>query len=313
MSILVSGATGFIGHSLVPALREAGYVVHQLTRYRAGRWDGYDLHALYFADLRDGDSLRKVVQMVRPEAVVHLAAQSAVSYSFQNPADVNATNYMGTIALAEACREAGVGHFVFASTSEVYGDQGENVPTREDAPLKATSPYAQSKINAEGYLQLMWDLHRFPVTIMRPHNSFGRALVDNRHFVVERAILGALQEGRIHLHDPRPRRDFLWRQDHVNGYLAALEKRPLGEAINLCTGKSWTIAEMAEVVAGTVAMETGREVCVDFAHAPDRPLDIPVLHGDNSKASELLGWYPRYSLEAGIAQAVREWRQRLSV
>lgn len=297
----------------MPALRERGHEVHQMVRYRSGRWDGYDPHNLHFADLRDRDSITEAMVRVNPQVVVHLAAISAVSFSFTNPVEVSDVNYVGTINLWKAAAAQGsLEHFIHASTSEVYGSQ-MTCPIGEGAVLCGLSPYAVSKIAAEEFLRMEISLHKAPITVMRPFNSYGRALVDNRHFVVERAIVGALQDGRVHLHDPRPRRDFMFRDDHVAGYVAVVEKRPLREVINLSTGRCWSIAEMAEVVAGTVTQQTGREVSVDFLQVPDRPLDMDILHGDNTRAGELLGWYPKYSLEAGIAQAVKEWRQRLSL
>ncbi len=306
MKILVTGATGFIGFSLVKRLAEEKHDVHQLVRYRAGRWDGYNPKNLNFADLRDFENVKRVLLAVRPEVVIHLAAVSAVSFSFQNPKEVMDVNNQGTINMALASMEAGVQHFIYASSSEVYG-KATVFPTPEDSPLGATSPYAQSKINAENYLRFMWDLYKFPVTIMRPFNSYGRANVDNRHFVVERAIVGALQDKVINLHDPRPWRDFMFREDHVNAYVACVEKRPIGETVNICTGNCWTIKQMADEVAKQIG-----DVKVEFAQTPDRPLDIMTLHGDNSKAQRVLGWKPKYGLSLGITIAINEWMNRLN-
>lgn len=255
--------------------------------------------------------MRKAVQTVKPEAIIHLGATTAVSFSFLNPADVMHVNAVGTVHLAEAAREFEVEQMLMASTSEYYGIQKE-FPIKEDAVPNATSPYAVSKIAAENYLWLIHKLYNFPVTIMRPYNSFGRALVANKHYAVERAITGALENGVINLHNPKPVREFIFRDDHVEGYISALgNKKAIGEAFNLCYGVGWTIEEMASKVAEIVERKNGKPVKVEFLREPDRPLDIPVLWGDPTKAKNVLGWKPKYNLETGLEKAIDEWRQVL--
>ena len=240
-----------------------------------------------------------------------------MSFSFVNPLDVANTIHLGTIALAEAARQCdNLQLFIFASSSEVYG-RATVFPTPETSPLGATSPYAVAKIAAEEQLRVMGQSYGFPFLIIRPFNTFGRALVGSQHFVVERAIVQALLEGHIRLHDPRPHRAFIFRSDHVQGYLQAIARHRqgtllAGETINLASGVCYSIAEMAQMVAQPVGRVSGREVTVEFSQVPDRPLDIPRLQGDGRKARELLGWTPQYSLEDGLAKAVEEWASLLN-
>ena len=316
MRILVTGASGFIGNALIPMLEARGHEVHKMLRYvSGGRYDSYERNPLsHFADLRDRETVRLVVKEVKPEVIIHLAAEAAVSYSFRNPIDVLETNFMGTVNLGEAAREQGIEHYILASSSEVYG-KAEVFPVAEDTILRGTSPYAVSKIAAEHYLWLLWDLYRFPVTVLRPFNSYGRALVGNRHYVVERAITQALTEGHIHLHDPRPARDFLFREDHARAYVHVVENREkaLGQAINIGTGQSWTIAEMADAVASRARLYRDGPVGVSFSEVSDRPLDIPCLQGSNARARELLGWEPKWGFEEGLYKAIHEWADYLKI
>lgn len=314
MKILLTGATGFIGSCLLPMLVEGGHQVVQLVRYTAGgRYRFYDRKDVVFADLRDRETVADVVHRVAPQAIIHLAAPSAVSFSFINPSDVVSNIVLGTISLAEAARQVqGLELFIHASSSEVYGSTMVH-PTPETATLGATSPYAVAKIAAEEYLRVLHRSYGFPVLIMRPFNTYGRALVGNSHFVVERAITQALTQGRIQLHDPRPLREFIFRNDHVQGYVLAVAAyqrgvRLAGEAINLALGQAYSISEMSHRVAEIVTAVTGRPIEVDFKAFPDRPMDIPILLGDGSKARELLGWQPQFDLNAGLRQAVEEWQ-----
>jgi len=316
MKILMTGSTGFIGSSLLPMLKREGHEVCELVRYvSGGRYNYYDKENRYFADLRDRDAMRNAVRDCSPEVIINLAAQTAVSFSFINPIDVQETNFVAVAGLAEAAREVGVKQFIHASTSEVYG-KATQFPVVETEPLEATSPYAIAKVAAEKYLWLMHEIYSFPITIIRPFNTYGRALggVRNKHYVIEKAICQALEEHHIRLHNPNPKRDLLFREDHCRGYLQTVgNENSIGEAINLCSGICWSIRELAELIAEIVNKESGGGVEVSFDEVPDRPKDIDVLHGSNEKAKKLLNWEPKYSLKEGLLQAVREWKEVLEV
>ncbi len=135
--------------------------------------------------------MKCAIREVQPEVVFHLASISPVSYSYDHPNEVLDTNLTGTVNLAEAClREVPhFKHFLFASTSETFGNGP--VPKREDTPQAPNSPYSVSKHAAEKYVLYMWDAYKFPVTVLRPFNTYGRR--DNTHFLVERMLVQMLQ------------------------------------------------------------------------------------------------------------------------
>jgi nucleoside-diphosphate-sugar epimerase len=311
--ILLTGGTGFIGSDLLPRLRSAGHDVYLIIRYvSGGRYNFYDREKTVIADLRDGDAVRKAVLDVKPEVIIHLAAQTAVSYSFINPSDVFHTNTIGTVNLAAAALECNtIKQFIHASSSEVYGIQTD-FPIKETAQPNPTSPYAVSKIACEGYLHLLEKMYGFPVTIMRPFNTFGRAIVKNRHYVVERAFTGAIEDGVISLHNGSPIREFVFREDHALAYMCALgNEKAIGETFNICYGTAHTIKGMVNVVADVVGGRLGKKIEVNFKGTPDRPLDIPNLTGDPTKTKTVLGWQPQYNLRSGIEKAVDEWIEAL--
>jgi len=286
-----------------------------MVRYvSGGRWDFYGGVRVIFADLRDSDGVRSGILQAKPDIVINLAAQSAVSYSFSHADEVNETCYMGAMRVANAAREAGA-WLIQASSSEVYGRGPYEAAVTEDQLIGGTSPYAAAKVGAEEYLQVLKKTYGMPVTIMRPFNTIGRAPIRNNHFVVERAIFQALQHGRIELHDPRPHRDFLFREDHVTAYLAVIAAgaNAQGKVYNFCTGENWSIQRMAHWVAADSGDWTGKPVAVVFSAVPDRPLDIPTLHGSSERAREDLGWKPRFTIQEGISKALEEWAKVLEV
>ena len=312
MRILLTGASGFIGSTLAERLDESGHDVYGLYRYVSdGRYDYYQLERKLVADLRDEVAIDDIVKRIEPDVVIHLGAITPVSYSFIHPVEVTEVDYIGTVNIANAALEYGVEQFIFASTSEVYGTQTQ-LPTPEDVRLHPDSPYAVAKAAAEEYLRQLDTVHEFNYTIIRPFNTFGRANVRKRYFVVERAITQALETGKINLYNSKPKRVFMFRDDHVDGYVKAIgNKKAYKQIINLSTDECYSIAEMTEVVADVIEEKLGKRPSISFDERPDRPYEIPVLWGTNDKAKKLLGWEPKYDLRSGIKKAVEEWMKVL--
>lgn len=163
-----------------------------------------------------------------------------------------------------------------------------------------------SKLAAEKYLLYLYQAYGFPVTIMRPFNTYGRK--SNTHFVVEKMIVQMLQGKTVRMGDPTPIRDFLYIEDHVNAYLSSLDNpKAVGQIFNFCTGRGVSIRELAEIIAKLVGFEGE----ILWHTIPERPLDIKVLVGDYSKAKQILGWEPKYRLEDGLRLTINYWKNKL--
>ena len=308
--VLVTGVTGFVGGHLVPRLVERGLDVYSLERYVTGRYvlgQQRDVKTV-FGDLRDYFVVKRMIREVRPEIVIHLAAISAVAYSYDHPHEMIETNLLGTVNLAEACLRE-VPHFkqfLFASTSETYGN-GPN-PKTEETPQNPNSPYAVSKVACDKYLVYMHDAHGFPVTILRNFNTYGRK--DNPHFVVERTITQMLQGKTVRLGDPTPIRDFEYIDDHVNSYLTCLgNPKAEGAVFNFCTGRGVSIKQLVDLISKLCDYKGE----IFWGTIPARPLDIRELVGDYSKAKRLLGWEPKFTLEKGLQLTIDFWKDELGV
>lgn len=307
--VLLTGATGFIGKELVKSLLEKGYEVHVLERYVTGRY-GLDKSAepiLHYANLADFPAVKNIVKEVQPDYCIHLAAVSAVSFSYDHYIEEGEVNFLGTVNLAEACYRS-VPHFkqfIFAGTSEEYGmalkDTNEKIT--EETALYPNSPYAVAKVACDLYLRYMYDAYGFPFTVLRPFNSYGRK--DNNHFFIERTISQMLSADKVHLGDPETVRDWLYVDDHVDGYLKALgNPKAIGQVIQLCTGKYYTTEDTAKLIAKLVNFK-GEIV---WHSTPKRPLDAKILVGDNTKAKSLLGWEPKHTFEAGLEKTIEYWK-----
>lgn len=307
MKVLVTGGSGFIGSNLTPKLVESGHEVYSLERYVTGRYVLGTKTTTFFGDVRDSFTIRKLIRKIQPDAVIHLASISPVAYSYDHPQEVFGVNALGTINLAESClREIPhFKHFLFAGTSEEYGIQ-QRLPIREDAKLKPNSPYAVSKVAADKYLQYMYKAYDFPVTVLKPFNTYGRK--KNAHFVVERTIVQMLQGKTVRLGDPTPTRDFMYVDDHVSAYLTCLDNpKAIGDVFNFCTGSEVSIKQLIELISRLIGFEGE----IQWNTIPARPLDIQRLVGNHDKATRVLGWCPEYSLKEGLKKTIDFWRGKL--
>ena len=176
--VLLTGATGFVGKELAVKLLEKKYDVHTLERYVTGRYNfgGKSDVTNHHGSLTDYPAIKHIISDVQPDFVIHLAAISPVSFSYDHYMEVTEANYLGTINLAEACyREVkNFKQFIFAGTSEEYGMYLQSTKDKlsEDSPLLPNSPYAIAKVAADIYLRYMHQAYGFPTTVMRPYNTF---------------------------------------------------------------------------------------------------------------------------------------------
>ena len=311
MRILVTGATGFVGSRLLECLAEMGeHDLYALQRYVTGRYVLGADHGVkvVFCDLRDQFAVRHAVCEVQPEIVVHLASISPVAYSFDHPNEVLDTNLTGTVNLAESCLHEvpHFKHFLFASTSETFGNGP--LPKREDTPQAPNSPYSVSKHAAEKYVLYMWDAYKFPMTVLRPFNTYGRR--DNTHFLVERMLVQMLRGDVVKLGDPTPERDLLYIDDHVDAYLTCFAKPQvsIGQVFNFCTGEKLAVQALADKMRAI----TGFRGQVLWDTIPRRPLDTQDLYGDSTKAKSVLGWEAKVSLDEGLRRTTDFWRKKLA-
>jgi GDP-4-dehydro-6-deoxy-D-mannose reductase len=321
MRVLITGGTGFVGSHLAAALAgsknqpgskdQPGCEIQlfTLSRQRAeGRLPGALAQVQQvFCDLRDPSAVRQVLKQVQPDAIIHLASISPVAYSYDHPNEVFEVNLLGAINLAESCRNElpALRHFLFASTSETYG-LGP-LPKKEDTPQNPSSPYGLSKFAAERYLLYLRDAYTFPLTILRPFNTYGRK--DTASFVVERIISQMLQQDTIRLGDPAVVRDWLHIDDHVEAYRSCLgNERAIGQILNFCTGRGASVAELVDLLSAMI----GFRGAVEWHTLPKRPLDVPMIVGDAAKAASSLPWQPRIGLEHGLQMAVDYWRKKMA-
>ncbi|MER5885588.1 SDR family NAD(P)-dependent oxidoreductase [Streptomyces sp. NPDC001941] len=302
-TVLVTGAEGFIGSTLVDLLVERGAKVRAFVHYKPYAEKGFLAHHLggdvemLAGDVRDPGRVMDAVEGC--DTVFHLAALIGIPYSYDSPGAYVQTNVNGTENVAEACRRHGVRRMVHTSTSEVYGT-ALTVPISEEHPLQPQSPYSASKIGADMMALSHWHAFELPVTVVRPFNTYGprqsaRAVIPT--------ILAQLHSGarQVKLGSLTPTRDFTYVTDTAHGFLElAASDAALGRAVNLGTGREISVGDLAHRLIEASGRDA--EVVVDPARLRPAGSEVERLLSDNSLARELSGWTPRVELADGLKQ-----------
>ncbi|MGG8410037.1 GDP-mannose 4,6-dehydratase [Streptomyces sp. 12297] len=305
-TVLVTGAEGFIGSTLVDLLVARGANVRAFVHYKPyaekghlARYLGPDSPdspvEMLAGDIRDAGRVLDAVQGC--DTVFHLAALIGIPYSYESPGAYVQTNVTGTENIAEACRRHAVRRLVHTSTSEVYGT-ALTAPISESHPLQPQSPYSASKIGADMMALSFHHAFELPVTVVRPFNTYGprqsaRAVIPT--------ILAQLHAGatEIRLGSLTPTRDFTYVTDTAEGFLAVAEcDRALGEVVNLGTGREISIGDLAEALVAA----SGRDarVVVDPGRLRPAGSEVERLLSDNTRARSWAGWEPVVSLPEGL-------------
>jgi len=296
MKVIVSGGAGFIGSHLVDALIDRGIEVHIIDNLLSGRKENINPQAqLHVADICSEEA-SKVIMNIRPDAFYHLAAQADVGKSVQYPKYDGNINIIGTLNVLEACRRAKVGKFIFASTSAVYGNLNNEIISEEEIAVPA-SFYGLSKLTAESYIRLFYELYRQSYTILRYANVYGPRQLPKGEGGVVSVFLDRLQKGGpINVHgDGQQTRDFIYVKDIVAANIAALE---LGdqETIQVSTSQKTSINDILSLLTEIHGISIQREFT-----AP-REGDIKHSCLCNEKARNLLNWNPSYTIENGLRE-----------
>lgn len=308
--ILVTGAAGFIGSTLVDRLLAEGrevvgydsfdpfYPEEQKLRNleSANRSSSFRLER---GDIRDADRVRRLFAEGRFGAVVHLAALAGVRPSLERPAVYADVNVHGTSLVLEAIAEHGVPKLVFASSSSVYGER-EDGPFRETDPVeRPISPYAATKRAGELIAHSFHHAHGTSITCARIFTAYGprqRPDLAIRKFA-DRMLRG---EALPIYGDGESLRDFTFVTDLIDGLVAALD-RDLGFAIlNFGAGRQVSVLEIVKL------LEQALQETAELDWQPAQTGDVRRTWADISAAREALGYAPRTSIEAGIERFV-DW------
>lgn len=319
--LLVTGGAGFIGSAVVRLAIARGYTIINLDALTyAACLDNLaavaDHPAYHFveADLRDRAALDAALDRYRPDAIMHLAAESHVDRSIDGPGTFIETNIVGTYNLLEAARAywhaAGQPEgfrFHHVSTDEVYGSLGATGQFTEHTPYDPRSPYAASKAASDHLVSAWHESYGLPVVLSNCSNNYGPHQFPEKLIPV--IILSALAGRPIPVYGAGDNvRDWLFVDDHANALLRVLEQGELGRSYNIGGENE---AQNIEIVHKICAMLDARRPAARpyadlITHVTDRPGHDRRYAIDPTRIREELGWRPSVTLDEGLAATV-DW------
>jgi UDP-glucose-4-epimerase GalE len=320
--ILVTGGAGYIGSHTVKALKLAGFTPVIFDNFSTGHRSFVRDTLLFEGDLRNPADLEAALAKYPIDGVLHFAGKALVAESHEDPAAYYETNVVGGMNLLCALKVRGVRILIFSSTCATYGIP-DTVPIREDHPQKPISPYGETKLAFER--ALLWfheayglsflSLRYFNAAGADPDGEFGEDHSPESHLIPIALDVAAKRRPVLKIFGtdyPTPDgtclRDYIHVTDlaqaHVAGLQQLIKQRVSSQALNLGTGRGFSVRQVIE----TVRRITGRAIHVE--ETPRRVGDPPHLVADPQRAGELLGWKPVLSDLDTIVSTAWQWHSK---
>ena len=272
-SILITGATGFLGRHVVRDLLRRGFKVEAKSRA-----DG---------DVCDVETWKK---FPATDCVIHLAGSTFVPDSWDDPSKFLQNNTSGTSLALDFCRNHKA-KFVFFSTY-MYSREAV-MPVSEDSKLRPSNPYSLSKFFGENLCKFYSEHFGVKAVIFRPFNVYG--LGQSEKFLIPSIIRQARLSDIIEVQDTKPSRDYVYIEDLLAALNCAISTDIELEVVNIGTGRSYSVLELIE----TLGIVSNRKYKIRSAMI-ERQSEIMHTQADNSRAREILNWEPQWSLKSGL-------------
>ena len=315
--ILITGGCGFIGTSLIAALLRKNLNIHfrvldnlvtgskedlaEVASFYESFAGGFNLRSglveFVEGDIRDANLLQECA--VGMDCIVHLAANTGVGPSVEDPRLDMDSNVVGTFNALEAARINKVKRFVFASSGAPAGEV--EPPIHEELPPHPVSPYGASKLAGEGYCSAYYRTFGIDTVCLRFGNVYGPRS-KKKSSVVAKFIRQALSgESCVIYGDGTQTRDFLYIDDLVDAVILAIEMPVGGEVFQIATGMERTVGEVANMIAEALGKQ-GIKMQIEY----DSPRlgDVKRNYSDTSKAARMLGWKTEIEVSNGIEQTL---------
>jgi dTDP-glucose 4,6-dehydratase len=332
MKILVTGGAGFIGSAVVRLAVQRGFDVVNLDAltYAANLSNVAPVsdsprYSFEHADIRDRAALDRILTQHRPDAVMHLAAESHVDRSIDGPGEFVETNVIGTFNMLEAARAYWLREgrpqtfrFHHISTDEVFGSLGETGQFTEDTPYDPRSPYSASKAGSDHLVRAWHETYGLPVVLTNCSNNYGPYHFPEK--LVPVVILRALAGETIPVYgDGGNVRDWLYVEDHADALLLVLAKGKIGRSYNIGGENEATNIDLVRTICAHMdeLHPTGAAHDRLISFVPDRPGHDRRYAIDPTRIRDELGWRPSVTVDEGLRRTVawyldnRDWWQPL--
>ena len=300
MKALITGGAGFIGSHLADFLIDLNFEIIVIDNLSIGRHNNIahlvenSKFTFIQGDICNLDLIEPTFKDV--DWVFHLAALADIVPSIENPTEYFKSNVNGTFNVLQACRKYKVKRIIYAGSSSCYGIPDE-YPTKETADIQPQYPYALTKNIAEQLVMHWSQLYNLPAVSLRFFNVYGpRARTSGTYGAVFGVFLAQKLANKPYtvVGDGTQTRDFTYVSDIVSAIIAAAETDLSGEIINIGSNNTYSINRLVELLEGEVI------------YIPKRPGEPDCTWADISKATKLLNWEPKISLEDGVKILVND-------
>jgi GDP-4-dehydro-6-deoxy-D-mannose reductase len=318
--VLITGVSGFVGSHLLDLLasKEAIYELYGIVRERSPLENirhNLDSIKLINCDLINQSTVLNVVKEIEPDQIYHLAGESSVKLSWCGALSMVNNNIIATLNILEALRTENrrETRVLLACSSEEYGLVSEDdIPIKEETPLRPASPYGVSKAAVDMFGFQYYRSYGLKVIRVRAFNHTGPrrapiyALSDFAKQIAETEK--GIRERKVHVGNLSATRDYTDVRDVVRGYEMAMEHCEPGDVYNLCSSKGYKIGALLESL--TKLSTCTIEIVQDKERM--RPVDLPIIVGDNSKFTKATSWGPRIGIERTLEDLLNYWRKQLT-
>ena len=299
--ILITGATGFIGSTLFKHLEAQGHEIYVIDNLSFGNKDLINVKKenFFFQDIIDGPKVNSIINAIKPQWVIHLAAIHFIPFCNENPMLASNTNIMGTRNVLKACESIeSIEKVFFASTAAVYPIT--DLPIKEIDPVCPLDIYGLSKLAGEHLCQEFNLRTNIPTIICRFFNAFGPNET-NPHLIptIQEQILNGNR--RIKLGNLEPKRDFIHTSDMAKAVSLLLEKFTKGiDIFNLGQGIEYSVLEIVQ----SFELAIGQKIQIEIDQNRVRKVERMHLVADITKIKEFINWEPKISINDGIITLV---------
>jgi len=325
MNILITGGAGFIGSAFIRNIaKDKGNVVVNVDKLTYASnlsslesLQGSDNYSFEEVDICDYQSILKILNSYKIEAVINLAAETHVDRSIDDSSPFIKTNIVGTYTLLEACCEywkklpvkvKSIFKFVHVSTDEVYGDMHGKKPCLETTPYSPSSPYSASKAGSDHLVRAWYKTYGFPSIITNCTNNYGPYQFPEK--LIPLTIYNAIEGKELPLYgDGNQMRDWLYVNDHVEALVIVLNKGVVGETYNISSNEVNTNKNIVEKICEILSRIDGNKKAIDYfslvRYVKDRPGHDVCYSLDSSKIRSQLGWKQKTPLINGLEETVK--------